>query len=62
MRRTDEIFRISNMFVKNRLVHKGGSGHEILGNKRKRRNELNIFTVGIELLSSVQNKTVADPK
>jgi hypothetical protein len=50
------------MFVKNRLVHKGGSGHEILGNKRKRRNELNIFTVGIELLSSVQNKTVADPK
>jgi hypothetical protein len=50
------------MFVKNRLVDKGASGHEILGNKSKRHNELNIFTVGIELLSSVQNKTVADPK
>lgn len=62
MRRTGEIFRSSNMFVKNRLVDKGASGHEILGNKSKRHNELNIFTVGIELLSSVQNKTVADPK
>lgn len=62
MRRTGEIFHSSSMFVKSRLVDKGGSGHEILGNESKRRNELNIFTVGIELLFSVQNKTVADPK
>lgn len=43
-------------------MDKGDSGHGILGNKSKTRNEWNIFTVGIELLSSVQNKTVADPK
>jgi hypothetical protein len=43
-------------------MDKGDSGREIVGSKSKRRDESNIFTMCIELLSSVQNKTVGDPK